>query len=167
MNRKIAILVVLLSMAVVTLACGLSLNDGKLSIPITLNEETLIRLISGAQSIASTGSEGNMLVEVQDLDFIEPDKIKAYGRYTGPSGVQVDGEIELTFSVVNDEPVVEITWVNIPGLDLASDTVKKANDLLSQVLREQVRQTNQDAIIKSIAVEGDALTIVVEVNIRP
>jgi len=82
MNRKIAILVVLLSMAVVTLACGLSLNDGKLSIPITLNEETLIRLISGAQSIASTGSEGNMLVEVQDLDFIEPDKIKAYGRYT-------------------------------------------------------------------------------------
>jgi hypothetical protein len=166
MRNKMAILVVLLSMAVVTLACGLSLNDGKLSIPITLNKDTLIRIISSAQSVASSGSDGNVLVEVQDLDFIEPDKIKAYGRYTSLSGVQVNGEVELTFSVVNDEPKVEITWVNIPGLDLASDTVKKANETLSQVMREQVRQADQEAVIKSIAVEGDALKIMVEVPIR-
>ena len=165
MNKKVAIVVVFLTLAMVTLACGLSLNNGKLTIPVTLNKETLIRLISGAQSVAASGSQTNVMVEVQDLDFIEPDKIKAYGRYS-LSGMQVEGEIELTFSVVNDEPKVEITGVNIPGLDLASDVIQKANETLSELMREQVRQADSDAVIKSITVEEEALKIIVEVPVR-
>lgn len=161
-NVKRGILIGLVTLSLVSLACGLSLQDGKLTIPITLNEDTIKRLLGTSQSAVAN----NTWVEVQDIQFIEPDKIRATGNYLVNSTQRVNGEVELTFSVVNNQPDVEITWVNIPGLDLASDAVQKANDALSQVLRDQVRENGADAVIKSITVEGDALKILVEVPVR-
>jgi len=78
----------------------------------------------------------------------------------------VNGEVELTFSIENDQPKVEITWVNIPGLDLASDFVKKINEKLSGLIRDQIAQSGENALIKAIYVEDEALKIDVEVPIR-
>ncbi len=164
--KKVKLILGVLVLGLVSLACNLSLQDGKLSVPITLSEESIKQLISTAQSVAGSQGETLPLIEVQEIDFIEPDRIVARGKYQLPMGQRLDGQVELKFSVVDNKPKVEITGINIPGLDLASDAVKKANEALSQVIEDQVRNAGQDAVIKSITVEQDALKILVEVALR-
>jgi hypothetical protein len=150
----------------VSLACNLSLQDGKLSIPITLKEERIKQIIGAAQSAAASQGEKLPLIEVDDIEFIEPDKIIAKGQYQTLGGTRINGQVELKFSVVDEQPKVEVTAINIPGVDLASDAIKKVNDALSQIIKDQVRESGEGAVIKSMTVEADALKIVVEVAIR-
>lgn len=164
--KNLKLILGVLAMGLVSLACNLSLRDGKLSVPITLSEDSIKQLISTAQSVAGSQGENLPFMDVQDIDFIEPDRIVARGQYQLPLGQRMDGQVELKFSVVDDKPKVEITGINIPGMDLAGDAVKKANEALSRVIEDQVRDAGQDAVIKSITVEKDALKILVEVAIR-
>ena len=78
----------------------------------------------------------------------------------------MNGEIELTFSIENDQPKVEITWVNIPGLDLASDFVKDINEKLSGLIRDQIEESGENALIKAIYVADDAVKIDVEIPVK-
>ncbi|MEN4011875.1 MAG: hypothetical protein AB1453_05850 [Chloroflexota bacterium] len=165
-NKHIKLILGVLVLGLVSLACNLSLRDGKLSVPITLREESIKQILSAAQAVTANQGDSLPVIEVQDIEFIEPDKIVASGQYQLPMGQRLDGQVELKFSVVDDKPKVEITGINIPGLDLASDAVKKANEALSQVIQDQVRDAGQDAVIKSITVEQDALKILVEVAIQ-
>ncbi|GAP10229.1 hypothetical protein BECAL_01392 [Bellilinea caldifistulae] len=165
-QKKRMILIVGMILMLVSLACNLSLQDGKLSIPITLKEDTIKQIISTAQSAAASQGEKLPLIEVEDIEFVEPDRIVAKGQYQALGGQRLNGQVELKFSVVNDQPKVEVTAINIPGVDLASDAVKKVNEALSKVIRDQVNQAGEGAVIKSITVEADALKILVEVTVR-
>lgn len=167
MNRnKWMILMGSLILILVSLACNLSLQDGKLSIPITLKEESIKQIIGAAQSAAASQGENLPLIEVDDIEFIEPDKIIATGQYQTLGGSRINGQVELKFSVVDEQPKVEVTAINIPGVDLASEAIKKVNEALSQIIKDQVRESGEGAVIKSMTVEADALKIVVEVNVR-
>lgn len=167
MNRKNwAILMGAVILLLVSLACNLSLQNGKLTVPITLREETLKQIITAAQSAAASQGERLPLIEVEDIEFIEPDRIVARGQYQVLGGQRLNGQVELKFSVVNDQPKVEVTAINIPGVDLASDAIKKVNEALSGVIQDQVEEAGDGAVVKSMTVEGDALKIVVEVTVR-
>ncbi len=150
----------------VALACNLSFQGGKLTIPITLKEDTIKQIITTAQSAAASQGERLPLIEVEDIEFIEPDKIVAKGQYQTLGGQRLNGQVELKFSVVNDQPKVEVTAINIPGVDLASDAIKKVNEALSKVIQDRVREPGEGAVVKSMTVEKDALKIVVEVAVR-
>ena len=150
----------------VSLACNLSLQDGKLTIPITLKEEAIKQIITTAQSAAASQGERLPVIEVEDIEFIEPDKIVARGQYRALGGQRLNGQVELKFLVVNDQPKVEVTAINIPGVDLASDAIKRVNEALSKVIQDQVKESGEGAVVKSITVEKDALKIVVEVTVR-
>lgn len=150
----------------VSLACNLSLQDGKLTIPITLKEEAIKQIITTAQSAAASQGERLPVIEVEDIEFIEPDKIVARGQVQALGGQRFNGQVELKFLVVNDQPKVEVTAINIPGVDLASDAIKRVNEALSKVIQDQVKESGEGAVVKSITVEKDALKIVVEVSVR-
>jgi hypothetical protein len=77
----------------------------------------------------------------------------------------MNGEVELTFSIENEQPKVEVSWVNIPGLDLASDFVKDINEKLSGLIRDQISQSGENALIKAIYVAEDAVKIDVEIPV--
>jgi hypothetical protein len=51
-------------------------------------------------------------------------------------------------------------------LDLASDFVKDINEKLSGLIRDQVGQSGENALIKAIYVHDDAVKIDVEVPVR-
>ncbi|GIV67042.1 MAG: LmeA family phospholipid-binding protein [Chloroflexota bacterium] len=167
MYRKTwSILIGSMALLLASIACNLSFREGKLSIPITLKEDTIKQIITAAQSAAASQGEKLPLIEVEDIEFIEPDRIIAKGQYQVLGGQRLNGQVELKFSVENDQPKVEVTAINIPGIDLASDAIKKVNEALSKVIRDQVNEAGEGAVIKSIAVEADALKILVEVNVR-
>lgn len=165
-KNKYAFFMLTAILLITTLACNLGFQDGNIKLTITLKRDNLMQIINNAQGVAGTISDTELLVEVQDIQFIEPDKVKLIGFYGLPNSTRVNGEIELTFSVENDQPKVEITWVNIPGLDLASDFVKNINEKLSELMRDQVAQSGENALIKAIYVQDEALKIDVEVPVR-
>jgi hypothetical protein len=149
-----------------TLACNLGFRDGNIAMTITLKRDNLMQIINSAQGIAGNVSDTELMVEVQDIQFIEPDKVRLIGLYGLPNAGRVSGEIELTFTVEDEKPKVEITWVNIPGLDLASDFVKNINETISKLLQDQIDQAGDSAIINAIYVEDDAVKIDIQVPVR-
>lgn len=165
-KNKYAFFVLIAILLITTLACNLGFQDGNIQLTITLKRDSLMQIINSAQGVAGSISDTELLIEVQDIQFIEPDKVKLIGFYGLPNSTRVNGEIELTFSVENDQPKVEITWLNIPGLDLASDFVKNINEKLSGIMRDQVAQSGENALIKAIYVQDEAVKIDVEVPVR-
>ena len=149
-----------------TLACNFGIQNGNIEMTITLKRDNLMQIINGAQGIAGTLSETELVVEVEDVQFIEPDKIRLIGYYGMPNSQRVNGEIELTFSIENEKPKVEVTWVNIPGLDLASDFVKNINEMLSGLIQDQIDQAGENALIKAIYVEDEAVKIEIQIPVR-
>ena len=166
MVKKNYALIMLISLLILsTLACNFGFQDGKVTLTITLKKDNLMTLINSAQGIAGSVSETELLIEVEDVQFIEPDKVRLTGYYGLPNSNRINGEVELTFSVENEQPKVEVTWVNIPGLDLASDFVKNINEQLSGLIKDQIAQSGENALIKAIYVEDEAVKIDVEVSV--
>ncbi|MBE0687618.1 MAG: hypothetical protein IH585_16625 [Anaerolineaceae bacterium] len=165
-NKKYSFVLLITLLILSTLACNFGFQDGNIALTITLKKDNLMQLINGAQGIAGSVSDSDLLIEVQDVQFIEPDKVRLTGYYGLPNSTRVNGEIELTFSIENDQPKVEITWVNIPGLDLASDFVKNINEKLSGLIRDQIEESGENALIKAIYVEDEAVKIDVEIPVR-
>jgi hypothetical protein len=165
-NKKFSFPMLITLIFLSTLACNLGFQNGNITLTITLKRDNLMQLINSAQGIAGTVSDSDLLIEVQDVQFIEPDKVRLTGFYELQNATRVSGEVQLTFSIENDQPKVEVTWVNIPGLDLASDFVKNINEKLSGLIRDQVGQSGENALIKAIYVEDEAVKIDVEVPVR-
>jgi len=165
-NKKYSFVLLITLLILSTLACNFGFQDGNIALTITLKKDNLMQLINGAQGIAGSVSDSDLLIEVQDVQFIEPDKVRLTGYYGLPNSTRVNGEIELSFSIENDQPKVEITWVNIPGLDLASDFVKNINEKLSGLIRDQIEESGENALIKAIYVEDEAVKIDVEIPVR-
>ena len=166
MIKKNYALIMLISLLILsTLACNFGFQDGKVTLTITLKKDNLMTLINSAQGIAGSVSETELLIEVEDVQFIEPDKVRLTGFYGLPNSNRINGEVELTFSIENEQPKVEVTWVNIPGLDLASDFVKNINEQLSGLIKDQIAQSGENALIKAIYVEDEAVKIDVEVSV--
>lgn len=166
MIKKYSFLILISLIILTTIACNFGFNNGNIEMTITLKRDNLMQIINGAQGIAGAFSETELVIEVEDVDFIEPDKVKLTGFYGLPNSQRVSGEIELMFTVENEKPKVEITWVNIPGLDLASDFVKNINEQLSGLIQDQIDQAGENAVINAIYVQDEALKIELQIPVR-
>lgn len=166
MKRNKAFILLISLLILTTVACNFGVQDGNIEMTINLKRDNLMQIINSAQDIAGTFSETELVVEVQDVQFIEPDKVRLIGFYGMPNSQRVNGEIELTFSIENEKPKVEVTWVNIPGLDLASDFVKNINEMLSGLIQDQIDQAGENALIKAVYVEDEAVKIEIQISVR-
>ncbi len=164
-NRvKIGIAAILL--LIVSLACGLSVKNGVLTVPVSLNKETLKTIFNNAEQLYTTRSGEQIQAQVDDIQFNEPNSIKVMGTFTSQSGQQVQGSVDIAFSVVDQEPHVEISSVNIPGIDLSSDAIDQVNASLSQMIQDEIDRSGQAGTIQSITVEGQVLKIVLAVPLK-
>src|SRR5690606_32452049 len=108
MKKNKAFFLLISILILTTVACNFGFQDGNIKMTITLKRDNLLQIINSAQGIAGTFSESELVVEVQDIQFIEPDRVRLIGMYGMPNSGRVNGEIELTFSVENEKPKVEI-----------------------------------------------------------
>lgn len=166
MQKKYAFILLISLLVLTTFACNFGIQNGNIEMTITLKRDNLMQIINSAQGIAGNFSDTELVIEVQDIQFIEPDKIRLIGFYGLPNSERVQGEVELTFTIENDKPKVEITWVNIPGLDLASDFVKNINEQLSELIQDQIDQSGENAIIDAIYVQDEALMIEIQIPVQ-
>ena len=76
-NKNFAFIILISILLFSTLACNFGFQNGNISMTITLKRENLMQLINSAQGIAGSVSESELLIEVQDVQFLEPDKVQA------------------------------------------------------------------------------------------
>ena len=161
---RIALLTLIL--AVGLSACNFSLKGGKLTVPITLDEQAVIRLLTLAQSAITATSGGQSQVTINNVDFIEPDSVRVDGVYESSPGEFVPGSMTVAFAVADGAPRVGVTALDIPGADDSDARMEEINRALEDALQREVGAIQEAATFKSIAVEGNALKIIVEVPLR-
>lgn len=149
-----------------TAACGVSLNQGKLAIPISLDEKAVTRLIDGVQGIIVAASPIQPSATINHVAFIEPDSIRVDGTYQTSNDTFIQGSMTIAFAVVDDQPRVAVTSLDVPGFEAAAGTMESVNRALEEALQREVGAVQEAAVFKSITVENNALNIIVEVPLK-
>ncbi|MHB8934087.1 MAG: hypothetical protein ACYC6H_11540, partial [Bellilinea sp.] len=117
MKSKIRAVAAVLILVFFISACGLGLKNGKLSIPISLNEQAITRLVEGVQGIILAASPVKPDVTINHIAFLEPDSIRVDGTYKTPDSDFIQGSMTIAFGVVNEQPRVQVTSLDIPGME--------------------------------------------------
>lgn len=146
-------------------ACKLSLSNGKLTIPITLDEKAAIRLIEGVQGIIQVASPEAPAATINHIDFIVPDSIRVDGTYEISENNFSQGTMTVAFGVVDNLPRVAVTNLEIPGVENSADLMDRINQTLVESLQREAGLVGENATFKSIVVDEDSINMIVEVPV--
>ncbi|MHB0924564.1 MAG: hypothetical protein ACYC3H_11455 [Bellilinea sp.] len=166
MKSKIRAVAAVLILVFFISACGLGLKNGKLSIPISLNEQAITRLVEGVQGIILAASPVKPDVTINHIAFLEPDSIRVDGTYKTPDSDFIQGSMTIAFGVVNEQPRVQVTSLDIPGMEGLSSTMDDVNRALEEALQREVENVQEAAVFKSITVQDNELKMIVEVPLK-
>lgn len=144
-------------------ACGARLQGNVLTIPVTISEDMVNRIVQQAMvSHINTGSD-TFLAEITSLEFIEPNTIRVNGVHVSDAGNRTPGSLDLAFTAADRKLKVEIAAIDIPGLNMESEPVQKANQALTDAFGKAALENNLDAGITSAEIIGNTLEITLEV----
>jgi hypothetical protein len=152
--------------ALLAAACGADLKDGTLSLPITINESTINRMLSDkAGSVrASNDAERSLIDSVTALNFLEPNIIRVFG-VRGSGAQRATGSFDVSFTTENKALLVAITDVKMPGLTVNSPEVKHLNAQLTSQLGAEANKENKGGITQA-RVSGRTLELTLSVPLR-
>ena len=161
--KSLRILPAILMLTFAILACNLPLKNRALTVPIRLNEDTLRLIMNRAIEVAAQSNPELTAVEIEVIDFIEPNIIGIQGQIPITLGQPLATSLKIAFTVADGVPVTEITELNTGGLPLSDAVVESMNQSLNAALVEQINSIEANATVKSILVDEDVLVITVEV----
>jgi hypothetical protein len=142
----------MLAMVLVTAlaACSnLSLEDGQASFDVNLDEDAINSVIGTVDE----RTQEHLLDDVTSVDFIEPNVVRAVGTKDGQPG-----SYDMTFTAEDNSIRVEVTAVDIEGMELTSDAVTNMNEELSSSFQESA-DPEGDSGVSDVRVEDDQLVI--------
>ncbi len=133
-------------------ACSnLSFEDGQATVDINLDESA----INGVIGNIDERSDTRLLDDVTSIDFIEPNIVRANGTKDGQPG-----SFDMTFTAEDNSIRVEVTAVDIEGVELTSDAVTDLNEELTAGF-QQSANSEGDSGVSDVRVEDDQLVITV------
>ena len=138
-------------------ACSnLSVEDGQASFDVTLDEEAINSLVEAADE----RTDARLLDDITSLDFIEPDVVRVVGTKDGEPG-----SFDMTFTAEDNTIRVEVTAVDIEGMELTSDEVTDLNEELSASFQESA-DAEGDSGVSEVKVVDDQLVITVTASLN-
>ena len=153
-RTKLVFLLVPLTLAVLTLACG-----GSATIPITLSESDVNTLI---QNSTATSGPDELLVNVSSVD-LQDGFIRINGDYEREDGTTVPGSCDLSIEVQNGMLKAEIIAVDIDGVDLDDARITRINDEMTREFAQAASDTDE-VEFTSVTITEDTLTFVIKVT---
>ncbi len=164
--RKILVVLLLIVLMGVLGGCKAKVEEGRLVVPVRLDESALRQLVDLAVK-AYTAQEGSnpLTVTVDTITFLPPDGLAMAIRAQAENTPAIGGQAEMRFAVQDGLPQVTITRLEIPGVTVSEDQLQTLNRLLSAQLQEQVRRAGDRVSLREITVEADALVLQVEVRL--
>lgn len=140
---------------------GVSINEGSITVTLTMSEGKLDRMLEGPQR-----GEGDFLLkEITNIDLIEPDTIHVEGVYDAPGGGEAEGSVEMRFGAADGVLEVQITDVDIEGLNMDSPEVQEMNADLARELRQGFGGEH-DAEVLAAGVADGRLYMVIRASLR-
>ncbi|MHB8931861.1 MAG: hypothetical protein ACYC6H_00150, partial [Bellilinea sp.] len=83
-----------------------------------------------------------------------------------PDSDFIQGSMTIAFGVVNEQPRVQVTSLDIPGMEGLSSTMDDVNRALEEALQREVENVQEAAVFKSITVQDNELKMIVEVPLK-
>ena len=153
-RTKLVFLLVPLTLAVLTLACG-----GSATIPITLTESDVNTLL---QNSTATSGPDELLVNINSVD-LQDGLIRIHGDYEREDGTTIPGSCDLSMEVQDGKLEAEITAVDIAGIDLDDERITRINDEMTKAFSQAASDTDQ-VEFTSVTITQDTLTFVIKVT---
>ena len=153
-RTKLVFLLVPLTLAVLTLACG-----GSATIPITLTESDVNTLI---QNSTVTSGPDELLVNVSSVDM-QDGFIRINGDYEREDGTTVSGSCDLSMEVQNGMLKAEIIAVDIAGVDLDDARITRINEEMTEAFSQAASDTDK-VEFTSVTITEDKLTFAIKVT---
>ena len=153
-RTKLVFLLVPLTLAVLTLACG-----GSATIPITLTESDVNTLI---QNSTVTSGPDELLVNVSSVDM-QDGFIRINGVYEREDGTTVSGSCDLSMEVQNGMLKAEIIAVDIAGVDLDDARITRINEEMTEAFSQAASDTDK-VEFTSVTITEDKLTFAIKVT---
>lgn len=166
MKKKNQLIIVCL-MAIVLLtsiACtmgGVTISKDKATIQINISEDQVNTMLQRSESNLGVSSEG-LLKKIDSVEF-HNGYIRVYGEDETPDGATVSGSYDISLMAEDGELKVQITAVNVPGVDLNDPRIVKANREFSQELSQSFRESNGEVLFKEVTLSEDGLIITLEI----
>jgi hypothetical protein len=162
-GRSLLKVTTILILAFSLVACGARLQGNVLTIPVTISEDMVNRLVQETMASHINVGGDSFLAEITNLEFIEPNTIRVNGTHVSDAGNSTPGSLDLAFSAVDRKLRVAIAAIDIPGLNMDSEPVQKANQALTDAFGKAALENNLDAGIASAEIKGKTLEIILEV----
>jgi predicted small lipoprotein YifL len=156
-------LTLLLVLAAALTACGV--ESGALTIPVTISESQLNQFLQAASDAGAT-ADTRLLDSIERTEFIEPDTVRWYGTHTTDTGQTVQGSVDMRFGTANGELDVQVTDVNIAGMNANSEQVQRINQEMENALSQAGRPEQEVARVLSASVVDNQLEIVFAIQMQ-
>lgn len=158
--RLFLLLMLLFSLAACNQSLDVQVNeDGTATISVSLSEAEVNTLVQTALS-----NSGNPLLRNPSVD-LQPGQIVISGEHERrDGGGSVSGTVTVSVAVVNGELQVQVTDVNVEGLDISDERIQEFNEALAERLGGRARQGNGNATLESVTITNDNLTIAIRVS---
>lgn len=163
-KHLLEIILIISTLVIASLACsmgGVTIKDGKATLDVTLTEDQLNKQIKS--STFNSDSESEL---VRSIDHVELNDgfVRIFGTFIDPNGQDVDGSMDVSFSVADDILQVKIIAVDVPGIDLSDKRIQTTNDELQKGLAQSVSDSNGEVRYTEATVTKDGLTLKMEVT---
>lgn len=157
-------ILIISTLVIGSLACsmgGVTIEDGKATLDITLTEDQLNKQIKSA---AVKQEDNNDLICKLDHVELHDGYLTMFGTFITPDGQDADGSVDVSFSAADDVLYVEIIAVDVPGIDMSDERIQTANEELQKGLTQSVNESNGEVRYTEARVTEDGLTLRMEVT---
>lgn len=163
--RKLSILLLaVLALGLLTGCGAISMEDGVITVDISLPETTINQLISQSFSQGGTTGEDPLFNTITGVELIEPDLIRVFGEGQ-QDGAPVSGSYDVSVGAEDGALRLAMVDVAVPGVSLDDPRVVEANRLLTESFNNQVRNEGGQGVIQSAAIENNALRLVIAADL--
>jgi hypothetical protein len=151
-------------LALAALACsmpGVSIGANSATIDFTLTQDQVNRLFQNA--VVSNSDTHGLLDKVTGVE-LHNGYIRVLGSTQDASGNEVSGSFDTSISAEDDILKVQVTGVNIPGVDMNDPRIVDANKKMAESLTKSVTESNGDVQFKQAEVQEGKLLMKIQVN---
>lgn len=162
MPRKLFLVTFAVFVLALSACNNVRIEDGNLSIDITVSEATLNTIAERANNEANAGTSDDVLFDqVTRVEMIEPDIIRVFGE-AEVDGVVRSGSYDVQIGAASGALRLAIVDVDMEGVTLDDPRLAAANAKLQEAFADQLRSEGGEGPISGARIEDGALKLEID-----
>jgi hypothetical protein len=151
---------ILSTLLIGTLACsmgGVDVRNGTATLNLTLTESQVNENLSKATENYEKDPD-HLFQSVDHVEFHDG-YIRVFGTALQPSGEEVSGSFDVSFSAKDGLLDMQITAIDMSGIELTDPRVERYNDYIYKAMNDMIEESKGQAYYEDASVNKDGLTL--------